>query len=102
MAGEHPVLHTMLDNAIQHLRRIFSMITYDPQISRMSTVISWFTFLALVEQKVPQALLLVAYYCVAIKRLRNMWWVEGKAEILRESDYRSPWTRVGSLDQVAY
>jgi len=34
------------------------------------------------EQKIPEALLLVLYYCVALKRLDHLWWVKGKAENL--------------------
>jgi hypothetical protein len=48
---------------------------------------SWFSmisdgYLALLEQKLPEALLIVAYYCVALKRAENMWWVKTKGENL--------------------
>jgi len=36
----------------------------------------------MLEQKIPEALLLVLYYCVALKRLEHLWWVRGKAENL--------------------
>lgn len=39
-------------------------------------------YLKLMEQKLPEALLLVLYYCVALKRLEHLWWVRGKAENL--------------------
>lgn len=34
------------------------------------------------EEKVPQALLLVAVYCVLLKRIEEFWWIRGKAEDL--------------------
>jgi len=48
---------------------------------------SWFStisdgFLRLLEEKLPEALLIAAYYCVALKRAENMWWVSGKPENL--------------------
>jgi len=48
---------------------------------------SWFStisdeFLKLLEDKLPEALLIAAYYCVALKRAENMWWVSGKPENL--------------------
>lgn len=36
----------------------------------------------MMEQKLPEALLVVLYYCVALKRLDHLWWVKGKAENL--------------------
>jgi len=39
-------------------------------------------FLKLLEEKLPEALIIAAHYCVALKRAENMWWVRGKPENL--------------------
>jgi len=33
-------------------------------------------------RKCPQALVLVAVYCVLLKRIEEFWWIRGKAEKL--------------------
>ena len=77
----------ILTEALHKLKRIFSMLTYYPNISKLSIVMAWFPmisedYLKMMEQKIPEALLLVLYYCVALKRLEHLWWVRGKAENL--------------------
>ena len=81
------MLQTVLSEAAKHLCRVFSLLTYNPEISKLSAVMSWFSmisdeFLKLLEEKLPEALLIAAYYCVALKRAENMWWVRGKPENL--------------------
>lgn len=39
-------------------------------------------FIEMLEQKLPEALLIVVYYCVALKRAERMWWVKDKGENL--------------------
>jgi hypothetical protein len=80
----------VLEATLQTLQRAFSLSTYTPEISRLAVTISWMTlipeeFVQLVEERVPEALLLVAHYCVLLKRLENMWWVKGKAENLLQT-----------------
>jgi hypothetical protein len=79
-----------LEMALRALRRVFSLSNYSPEISRHAATVSWMhlireEFVELIEAKVPEALLLVACYCVLLKRLQNMWWLEGKAESLLAS-----------------
>lgn len=76
-----------LDASLKSVKRVFSMLDFHPDISKLSVVMAWFSwitedFLKMLEEKIPEALLLVAYYCVALKRAAYMWWVEGKAENL--------------------
>tara|TARA_R110002060_G_scaffold1755_12_gene3300 strand:- start:828 stop:1025 length:198 start_codon:yes stop_codon:yes gene_type:complete len=33
----------------------------------------------MVESRVPQALVLIAVYCVVLKRAEDLWWIRGKA-----------------------
>lgn len=63
------------------------MLQFHPEVSKLSVVMAWFSwiteeYLKMLEDKIPEALLLVVYYCVALKRAAYMWWVEGKAENL--------------------
>jgi hypothetical protein len=76
-----------LDFTLTKLRRTFSMLDFNPEISKLSVVMAWFSwisedFVKMLEEKIPEALLLVVFYCVALKRAAYMWWVEGKAENL--------------------
>lgn len=77
----------ILDEALLTVRRVFSLMANNPKISKLSSVMAWFgmlseEYLAMVEQKIPEALVLVAFYCVALKKAENMWWVRGKGENL--------------------
>jgi len=77
----------ILDRALHITRRIFSMLAYNPEISKLSAVMSWFStisdgFIKMLEEKIPEALLIVVYYCVALKRADRMWWVNEKGENL--------------------
>jgi hypothetical protein len=77
----------ILDTTLKSLRRIFSMLTYNLNISKLSVVMSWFSiiseeYLQILEQKMPEAMLLVFYYCVPLKKLEETWWMRGKAENL--------------------
>ena len=59
----------------------------NPEISKLSSVMAWFSmiseeYLGLLAEKMPEALLIVVFYCVALKKAENMWWVKGNPEIL--------------------
>lgn len=79
-----------LDFTLGKLRRAFSMLDFNPEVSNLSVVMAWFSWISeeymkMLEEKIPEALLLVVFYCVALKRVEYMppvWWVEGKAENL--------------------
>jgi hypothetical protein len=77
----------ILDKAHFTIRRVFSLLVNCPHISKLSSVMAWFSmiseeYLKMLEDKVPEALLIVAYYCVALKKAENMWWLRGKGENL--------------------
>lgn len=76
-----------LDEALYKVRRVFSLLVNNPEISKLSSVMSWFSmiseeYLKLLSDKTPEALLVAAIYCVALKKADNMWWVRGKGENL--------------------
>jgi hypothetical protein len=77
----------ILFQTLETLKRIYSMLSFYPEISKLAVGISWLSsisdeFLLLVEDKMPEALLIVAYYAVVFKRIPETWWSEGKAENL--------------------
>jgi hypothetical protein len=76
-----------LERGIKKLRRTFSMLTLNTNISKIAIVMAWFSavpdeYLLMLERKVPQALLLAMHFCPTLKRIEDLWWVKGKAENL--------------------
>jgi hypothetical protein len=76
-----------LNTILKSLRRVFNILAYNPNISKLSAVMSWFSmisdeYLKMLKEKIPEALLIVAFYCVALKRAEHMWWMRGKGENL--------------------
>lgn len=80
-----------LEEALQHLRYIFSVSSMkEIGISASAARLSWCLkiprrFCEMIDERCPQALVLVAVYCVLWKRDENHWWVKGKAENLLEA-----------------
>ena len=89
----------MLDN----LRKIFSILEFNPEVSKLSVVMAWFAiisddYLKMLKEKIPEAMLLVVFYCVPLKRLDHVWWVAGKGEnllrtVVAELGNRKEWKR---------
>lgn len=92
----------VFDEALDALRYVFTLTTFvsrpsspssKPNISACFATLLWLTripsrFGEMVEEKSPPALVLVAVYCVLLKRVDGVWWIKGKAEnllsVLRE------------------
>ena len=76
-----------LDGALENLKKIFSILEFNPEVSKLAVTMTWFTiisddYLEMLKDKVPEAMLLVGFYCVLLKRLDHVWWVTGKGENL--------------------
>ncbi|KAF4626965.1 hypothetical protein G7Y89_g11191 [Cudoniella acicularis] len=77
-----------LDETLQALIYVFTLAsTTGSEISSCIATLSWTTlipqrFCEMVEERYPQALVLVAAYCVLLKRIEEFWWIRGKAESL--------------------
>ncbi|KAH7327275.1 hypothetical protein BKA65DRAFT_566658 [Rhexocercosporidium sp. MPI-PUGE-AT-0058] len=88
-----------LEETLQTLHYVFNLLslastssgiilpTPPTQISASIAALSWTTLLPsrfcdMVEDRIPQALILVAVYCVVLKRAEDLWWIKGKAESL--------------------
>lgn len=77
----------VLDKNLRVTIRALSMVDFPIGPSKLSSGISWFShisdeFLQMLSQKMPEALLVVCYYCLVLKRLGDTWWMKGKAENL--------------------
>lgn len=77
-----------LNETLHTLRYVFAL-TSRPNLEICPGIVtlSWTTlipkrFCEMVEERIPQALLLVAVYCVLLKRIEQFWWIMGKAEDL--------------------
>ena len=78
-------LLAILESPRTNLASSTSNVALPPtQISASIAVLSWTTLLPsrfcdMVESRVPQALVLIAVYCVVLKRAEDLWWIRGKA-----------------------
>lgn len=85
---EHPTESTEVVAAMwQVLRTMFAVINCDNGISDAESALAMLThitpeYLALVQSLDPLALVLLAIYCVLLKRADEYWWLEGSAEKL--------------------
>ncbi|KAL2071789.1 hypothetical protein VTL71DRAFT_13024 [Oculimacula yallundae] len=89
--------HT-LSEALQTLRHIFTLMPQfstqaekplEPRVSSWIATLSWTTlfprkFCQMIDERLPQALVVVAIYCILLKRIdrKELWWIKGKAESL--------------------
>lgn len=80
----------ILDKALKALRKTYHIFYTSTDISQQSATLAWLTlvpneFAELVEERMPQALLVLAHYFVLLKRVDYMWWAKGKAESLLQT-----------------
>ncbi|CAG8983346.1 hypothetical protein HYALB_00000513 [Hymenoscyphus albidus] len=84
-------IKAILSETLTTLKGTFNMLQSEtPNVSNLAIVMAWFSylsddFLKLVEDKIPEALLLVAYFCVTLIRLPSMWWNDGRPENFLET-----------------
>ncbi|TVY85223.1 Sterol regulatory element-binding protein ECM22 [Lachnellula suecica] len=77
----------VLFKAAGTVRRAFSMLAFNHDIAPLAIVFAWFSwvseaFYEMLERKVPEALLVAMHFCVALKSMERVFWIEGKAENL--------------------
>jgi hypothetical protein len=89
----------ILDETLRNLRYVFAlssllssglMVSPNPSVSPCFGTLLWITiipsrFCEMVEEKCPQALVIVAVYCILLKRVEEHWWIKGKAENLLDA-----------------
>jgi hypothetical protein len=88
-----------LDETLNTLRYVFtlsSLLSSESSFSSETGMSSCFAtlywtiiipprFCEMVEERCPQALVIVAVYCVLLKRIEELWWIRGKAENLLQA-----------------
>jgi hypothetical protein len=77
----------VLSHTLRLLRRTFVVSSADNGIEDQQATLGWpimipEQFLGLVQARNPRALVLLAHYCLLLKRSDSRWWIEGKAETL--------------------
>ncbi|KAE9365700.1 hypothetical protein N431DRAFT_495574 [Stipitochalara longipes BDJ] len=77
----------ILDTNLKVTRRCLSMLDFPLGPSKLASGISWFSqisdeFIQMLSEKRPEALLVICYYCLVLKRIGETWWMKGKAENL--------------------
>jgi hypothetical protein len=82
-----PAARAVLDHTLFLLRRVFVVTVADNGIEPQAATLSWpivipDAYIEMVRQRNPQALVLLAHYCLLLKRVDERWWIEGKAEEL--------------------
>lgn len=82
-----PEARQVLFEALFMLRRVFLITVADNGIEAQAATLSWSiivsdAYIMAVRQRSPGALVLLAHYCILLKRSEKKWWIEGKAEEL--------------------
>jgi hypothetical protein len=96
MFANNPALpHAAIYNAaIDELGRTFACLEeVSEQPHESSDVFMWMIFvpdeyLTLLSERVPEALVIFAFYCVALKQLEWAWWMEGNSSQLIAGIYQ--------------
>lgn len=76
-----------LETTLQMLKSVYSLTLMQNDISIISATMAWMTlvpeeFILLVEDRIPEALLILASYCVILKKMDDVWWCRGIANNL--------------------
>ncbi|TAQ86310.1 hypothetical protein B7494_g5366 [Chlorociboria aeruginascens] len=80
----------LLDYSVATLKRVFGLLHTHAEISPLSAVISWFSMMPqevedMLEKKVPEALLVLAHYCVLVREVEHLSWMKGKGRNILET-----------------
>ena len=80
----------VLELVLMTLRRAFSMASMEEEVSMVAATVAWpslipDSFVQMINEKVPEALAVVATYCVLLKRVESVWWIGRKADSLLEA-----------------
>lgn len=78
----------ILEVALKELRNVFAIFTQyasDNTVPDVSAALAWVScipdaYAELVHRHNPVALILLAHYCILLKKCDGRWWIEGKAE----------------------
>lgn len=82
-----PTIVNVLEHTLKLLRRVFVVTSTNTIIEPQAASLCWpivipDAFIDMVQAHNPYALVLLAHYCILLKRNDSRWWIEGKAEEL--------------------
>jgi hypothetical protein len=85
--GMSPEIISVLETSLGTLRMVFSIATSDNGVGFITAALSWSCFIPepyiqLVQGGNPEALVLLAHYCVLLNRVDNLWWIQGQPQQL--------------------
>ncbi|KAH8768713.1 hypothetical protein F5882DRAFT_442365 [Hyaloscypha sp. PMI_1271] len=83
-----------LSEALRHLKEIYAMLLHygatSQKLCTIAMTIAWSTitpdtYISLVSQRCPEALVLLAHYCLLLSKIDNVWWLNGISRHLLRS-----------------
>jgi hypothetical protein len=82
-----PDTASVLETSLETLRMVFSIATSDNGVGFIAAALSWSCFIpepyiCLVQGGTPEALVLLAHYCVLLNRVNDFWWIQGQPQRL--------------------
>ncbi|PQE26004.1 hypothetical protein CJF30_00000720 [Rutstroemia sp. NJR-2017a BBW] len=80
----------LLDHSLAMLRRAFGLWSTHKELAPLGVVMDWLVMIpdeveGMFAEKVKEALLLVAYYCVLLHKMSHIQWMRGKGIALLKS-----------------
>ncbi|KAE9364670.1 hypothetical protein N431DRAFT_474255 [Stipitochalara longipes BDJ] len=89
-----PAEKEALSEALRILKEIYAMLLHygsaSQQLCTINMTIAWLTltpdmYMELVSQRRPEALVLLAHYCLLLSKFDNVWWLKGISRHLLRS-----------------
>lgn len=84
-----------LNEALALLRRVYGQLPYfDTRVCAIAATFSWpvqvpDAYVEMVKQRKPEALVLLAHYCLLLNRVNNFWWIQGMSRHLLENIHQN-------------
>jgi len=84
-----------LDEALTLLRQVYGLMPYfETKICAISATFSWpvqvpEAYIEMVKRRQPEALVLLAHYCLLLNTVNNFWWIHGMSRHLLENIHRN-------------
>lgn len=91
-----------LNKALNLLRHVYGQLPYfGMRVCAISATFSWpvqvpDVYIEMVQKRQPEALILLAHYCLLLNRVNNFWWIQGMSRHLLENIHQSIGTKLES------
>ena len=79
-------VETLVEN-LKVLQNVHTLVFKDSVIDSISALLAWFVliteeYMTMLHDRIPEAWVLLAHFCLSVKRMERYWWAEGKAAAL--------------------